>query len=156
MTSYTQSIQIAASPEKVFRAYVERINDWWPWQGKNNRYSWAPEGIEPSEIHFVPKLGGRYYERFKDGSEFVIGHITQYEPPHKLAFSWAGRDWPPGESLFELSFDANDDGTQLTLTHSGFEIFGEEAAEMVQGYTMGSAEILDFFTKWIAEQSETV
>jgi len=150
MTSYTQSIQIAADPERVFQAYVEKINEWWSWQGKNNRYTWAPDGVEPSEIHFEPQLGGRYFERFADGSEFEIGRITHYDPPNKLAFSWAGRDWPPGESLFELSFDAADEGTLLTLTHSGFEIFGEEAAEMVQGYTMGSKEILGFFAKWLA------
>ena len=82
MSSYTQSIQIAASPEKIFHVYVEKINEWWPWQGKNNRHSWAPEGTEPSEIHFEPKIGGRYFERFADGSEFEIGHITIYEPPN--------------------------------------------------------------------------
>ncbi len=149
MSSYTQSIQIAASPEKVFHAYVEKINEWWPWQGKSNRYTWAPKSTEPSEIRFEPKLGGRYFERFKDGSEFEIGRITTYEPPSKLAFTWAGRDWPPGQSFFELSFDAEAGGTLLTLTHSGFEIFGEQAEEMVQGYTLGSAEILGVFAEWL-------
>ena len=152
MSSYTQSIQIKASPATVFKAYVEKINDWWPWQGEEIRYTWAPEGVQPSEIHFEPQLGGRYYERFADGSEFDIGRITRYEPPHKLSFTWAGRDWPPGESLFELSFDESEGGTLLTLTHSGFEIFGGEVAEMVQGYTSGSKEILGFFAAWLHKQ----
>jgi uncharacterized protein YndB with AHSA1/START domain len=153
MKSYTQSIEIEAAVERVFGAYVEEINKWWPWQGKDNSYSWAPEGVEPSEIHFEPRAGGRYYERFADGSEYVIGQIKVYEPPHKLSFSWQGRDWPPGESLFELSFEAQGEGTLLTLTHSGFEIFGDEADEMVQGYTMGSAEILGFFKAWLDENA---
>jgi uncharacterized protein YndB with AHSA1/START domain len=151
MTSYTQTIQIAATPARVFEAYVEKINEWWPWKGKEASYSWAPEGVQPSEIHFEPKLGGRYFERFADGSEYEIGRITVYEPPNHLAFSWSGRDWPEGDSLFELSFDAAEDGTLLTLKHSGFEIFGDEAEEMVKGYTNGSKEILGFFATWLAQ-----
>ncbi len=149
MTAYTQTIQIAAPPAKVFRAYVEKINQWWPWQGKEFRFSFAPEGVEPSEIHFEPKLGGRYYERFADGSEFDIGRVTRYEPPHKFAFTWTGRDWPEGESLFELTFEEAKHGTLLTLIHSGFEIFGDDAAEMVQGYDTGSKEILGAFINWL-------
>jgi hypothetical protein len=37
------------------------------------------------------------------------------------------------------------------LKHSGFEIFGDEAEEMVKGYTNGSKEILVVFATWLAQ-----
>jgi len=150
MKVFTQNIEINADVDKVFSAYVEKINDWWPRQGKSNRYTWAPEGVEPKDILFEAKVGGRYYERFADGSEFVIGKITEYEPPSKLSYTWQGRDWP-GDSLIEVRFEPSGEGTLLSLTHSGFEIFGEEADSMAEGYSMGTEEILGIFQTWFAE-----
>ena len=122
-------------------------------QGKSLHLGAGRRGAQRNTLR---AQGGRYYERFADGSEYVIGHIKVYEPPHKLSFSWQGRDWPPGESLFELNFEEQGEGTLLTLTHSGFEIFGEQADEMVQGNTMGSAEILGIFKDWLEENAVRV
>ena len=150
MKVFTQNIEINADVEKVFSAYVDKINEWWPRQGEDNRYSWPPEGVEPKDILFEAKLGGRYYERFADGSEFVIGQITEYDPPHKLSYTWQGRDWP-GDSLIQVRFEASGGGTLLSLTHSGFEIFGEDADTIAEGYSMGTKEILGIFQAWYEE-----
>lgn len=154
MNAYTYSLHIHAVPEKVFRAYVERINDWWPWKGKDFTYSFAPKSTAGKEIHFEPRLGGRYYERFADGTQYDIGKITVYEPPHKLAFTWRGPDWP-GESLIEIEFAADGEHTTLTLTHSGFDIFKDQP-EVAASYQQGSQEIMGIFTQWLAENLQEV
>ena len=63
MTAIERAIAIAAPPERVFAAYVEQINAWWPRQGLF-RYTFAPASTAPAEIHFEPVPGGRLYERF--------------------------------------------------------------------------------------------
>lgn len=151
MNQFTTSIEIKSSPEKAFAAFVEHINAWWPRQTEMHRYSFAPEGTEPKDILFEAKLGGRYYERFADGSEYDIGRITTYEPPNKLAYTWRGPDWP-GDSQVEVVFEAAGEQTILSLTHSGFEIF--EQPETAKGYEMGSKEILSYFDAWFNQHLE--
>jgi hypothetical protein len=35
-----------------------------------------------------PRVGGRFYESRKDGSEYEIGRLTAYEPPAVVAFTF--------------------------------------------------------------------
>ena len=58
--------------------------------------------------------------------------VTDVEPPHRLAFRWhphgtggAGHDADP-TTLVEFVLAADGDGTQLTLTESGFDTISPE------------------------------
>ena len=73
MTTVTETISVKAPIEKVFTAYVERIDEWWPRRGAQFRYSFAPRDVAPEHIRFEPKAGGRFYETFANGEEYVIG-----------------------------------------------------------------------------------
>ena len=53
---------------------------WWPRQGVFP-YSFAPKSTRPLHIRFEATPGGRYYETFADGSEYVIGTISVWSPP---------------------------------------------------------------------------
>ncbi len=86
MTSLQTSIRIRAEPPAVFRAYVKQIDRWWPRQG-TYRYSFAPPETEPGHIRFESHQGGRFYEEFADGSEYVIGRIQVWEPPERLIYT---------------------------------------------------------------------
>ena len=106
----TKSIRIERSPEVAFKAFCEDIGEWWPggFGGKDARQS--------MEL----RVGGRFYERWPDGSEYEIGRLTAYEPPHLVAFSWRAPSWEV-TTLVEIRFVAEGGATRVTLEHSGWE-----------------------------------
>ena len=55
-------------------------------------------------------------------STFEIGRLFAWEPPNRLALSWRGRDWAPGETTqVAIDFAPTPGGTQVTIEHSGFD-----------------------------------
>lgn len=151
-TVIEQAITIHAAPAAVFDAYVQNIDHWWPRQGKY-RYSFAPAATEPGHIRFEPRLGGRYYETFADGREYVIGHITRWEPPQRLTYTWRAPNWQ-AETIIDVRFTAVEQSTRVVVRHSGWEEAGVPQA--AAGYKVGLEEILQHFAAWLlAESQET-
>lgn len=148
MKVVTESITVRAPIGKVFDAYVNRIDEWWPRQGQQFRYSFAPSDVEPRHIRFEAQLGGRFYETFANGDEYVIGRITEYEPPHKIAYTWKDPGWS-AETQIEISFTQSGEETTLSLRHSGFEKL--EQPELAEGYQYGSTEIFGVLKVWLEE-----
>ena len=146
MTAIERAIAIAAPPERVFAAYVEQINAWWPRQGLF-RYTFAPASTAPAEIHFEPMLGGRLYERFADGSEYIIGHILEWQPPQRLVYSWRAPDWSH-KTTVEVTFSHQDNQTYVTVRHSGFDQLDQPGAG--KGYGLGlDTDILPALQRWL-------
>jgi uncharacterized protein YndB with AHSA1/START domain len=152
MDSITQSIYIRAAKARVFDAFVNHINDWWPRKGEYN-YSFAPEDTEPGEIAFEGRLDGRFYETFENGEQYHIGAITAWQPPDMFSFTWKGAEYK-APTLVEVLFTQVEDQTQITLTHSGFHAAG--VPEYGESYGKGWDEILGVFTGWLAGQAEGV
>jgi len=144
----TESITIKAPVEKVFDAYINNIDDWWPRYGKQRRYSFAPRPVEPQHIRFEPRLGGRFYETFDNGEDFVIGSITEFEPPHKLTYTWQSPDWN-APTIIEVTFAQTTEYTLISLRHSGFEAL--ELPEIAEGYQDGTREIFGYLKAWLEE-----
>jgi uncharacterized protein YndB with AHSA1/START domain len=146
MTAIERAISIAAPPEKVFTAYVEQINGWWPRQGLF-RYTFAPASTAPAEIHFEPAPGGRLYERFADGQEYTIGHILEWQPPQRLVYSWRAPDWPHATTV-EVTFSQRANQTVVTVRHSGFDQLDQPGASA--GYGLGlQTDILPALQHWL-------
>lgn len=151
MKIVTESITVRAPIEKVFDAYVNHIDDWWPRYGEIRRYSFAPRDVDPGHIRFEPRLGGRFYETFANGDEFDIGAVTEYDPPRKLAYTWKSPDWKAA-TLIEVTFTQSGDATTLSLRHSGFEALDMPA--LADGYQDGTREIFGFLEAWLREHLE--
>ena len=105
-----KSIWVARSPEISFKVFCEDIGEWWPggFGGKDSKLSLARE------------VGGRFFERRGDGTEYEIGLVTAYEPPSRVAFSWRAPSWDVITQV-EIRFTPEADGTRVELVHSGFE-----------------------------------
>ena len=89
-------------PQQAFDVFVGGMDVWWPRRGVFP-YSFAPETTRPLHIQFDERKGGRYYETFADGSEYVIGAISVWNPPAELAYSWRDPTWP-GSTDIRLQF----------------------------------------------------
>src|SRR5574341_501336 len=111
-----RTITIAAPPERVWQAWVHEMNAWWtkPYYNDHSRVM---------GLRMEPGLGGRYIEEWgANGEGFLIGTITEWLPPLRLAYTWSERGWGGVQTLvqIELQPDGNG-GTQLHYTQSGFE-----------------------------------
>lgn len=93
---------------------------------------WAAPGehrTEDVEVDFT--VGGSYRRemRFPDGSLHVLsGRYLEIEPPRRLVYTYLWETIPGApETRVEVVLRQTDGGTELRLTHSGFEV--EEMAE---------------------------
>jgi uncharacterized protein YndB with AHSA1/START domain len=76
-----KSVTVPASAEDCFRAFTERLSEWWP-----------PSHVlvkkERAGLAFEPGEGGRYYEWDVDGTQVDWGRVLVWEPPFRLAMTW--------------------------------------------------------------------
>ena len=115
---------LKASPERVFDAFTdpEQLTEWW-WPrgftcpaaevdlrvGGTYRLAMLWPDAVPTEDQFSHYMGGEYYE---------------IERPHRLVMSGRAGNAEQGElfaTLIELTFEARDGGTALTMRQSYFE-----------------------------------
>ena len=138
MPDVTLEATVPLPPAPAFDIFVDGMDVWWPRRGVFP-YSFAPETTRPLRIRFDGRKGGRYYETFADGSEYVIGTISVWNPPAELAYSWRDPAWD-GSTEIRLRFDAAGDGTRVTYTQDGFESAG--APELIPYYQIGCGQTL--------------
>lgn len=113
---------VNAPVERAFQIWTERCAMWWP---RSHSMSQA----DAFEVVFEPHVGGRVYERGPDGVEHEWGEVTGWDPPHRVEYLWhifLDRDKATAVSV---TFSPTDDGTRVRLENSGFEVFGDGAAE---------------------------
>lgn len=111
-TSLTIVRRIKAPPQAVFNAFImpDKIALWW-----------GPDDGPVLSATVDPRVGGRFHVRFRmeDGSEHgSVGAFDVFDPPNRLAMSWAWDSEPQQVSHIEVAFRAIDEGTELTFTHA--------------------------------------
>jgi uncharacterized protein YndB with AHSA1/START domain len=129
-------IEIAATPEEVFRALTdkEELRAWWVEGGSNN---WELE----------KRVGGKWSAQGQDkscGNWQLWGEILAFDPPRVLEYTWheeleLERNCAPTVVRYELEAIGN--ATRLTLTHSGFGT-DKEGLERYRGGWPGVLELL--------------
>jgi uncharacterized protein YndB with AHSA1/START domain len=79
-----------------------------------------------------PKIGGRWYDRSKSGTERQLGRVLAWDPDHRLLLAWQLRmnetfD-PKLETEIEVKFTSTGaDKTLVSVEHRKLERFGFEA-----------------------------
>jgi uncharacterized protein YndB with AHSA1/START domain len=144
-----RTITIAAPPEKVWNAWVNEMNGWWTRPFYNDH-----EHV--SGLYMEPQLGGRYIEKWgEDGSGFLIGHIIEWLPPIRLAYTWSERTWGGVATLVRVELESQEKGfTRLTFTQEGFERLPE--AELTRGgYQNGCDQLLERLKNYIEKGQPT-
>jgi SAM-dependent methyltransferase len=73
-------------------------------------------GLARLGIRFEPGAEGRVTE-----GAVEVGRVVAWEPGARIALEWHPADWQPDEATrVELRFEPVDDGTRVTLEHSGW------------------------------------
>ena len=105
-----KSIQVERSPEISFKVFCEEIGAWWP----------GGFGGKDTKLAMELRVGGRFFEKRTDGTEYEIGRLTAYQPPRVVAFSWRAPSWEVTTQV-EVRFIPAGNGTRIELEHRGFE-----------------------------------
>jgi uncharacterized protein YndB with AHSA1/START domain len=129
LASIEKTITVGRPVAEAFRVFTEEIGTWWPLA----THARAPERAVTAVIE--PRVGGRIYERTRDGEELEWGEVLVWEPPHRLVQSWhLGQ---PAATEVEVRFVPDGDGTRVELEHRGWARLGAEAAEHRANYDSG-------------------
>jgi uncharacterized protein YndB with AHSA1/START domain len=126
-----KSIHVKRPVETAFRVFTENIGKWWPLK---DGYSFG--GARADQIYLEGKEGGRFFERFSDGEEFVVGQVKAYTPPSRIVFEWKAPDWNAPTEV-EVRFTPDGTGTLVELEHRGWERAGEAATKSRDSYDGG-------------------
>jgi uncharacterized protein YndB with AHSA1/START domain len=114
-----RSIDIAAAPERVFRALTDpaELRVWWGDPTSHPSLHW--------EMDLQP--GGKWLSRWKNlatGNEYELGgEVLEVRPPHLLVVSWWDERYP-GVERTTVRYEIQEIGegrTRVRVTHAGFD-----------------------------------
>jgi uncharacterized protein YndB with AHSA1/START domain len=144
MAAVRRSVTVNAPIERAFAVFTESFGTWWPESHHVN-----PNGYETALIE--PVVGGRWYERAPDGSEYDWGRVLAWDPPRRIVLTWQLNDEyvfePDHASEVEITFTPEGGGrTRVDLIHSKFEGLtgGDSVAATVSGETGWGGLLLRF------------
>jgi uncharacterized protein YndB with AHSA1/START domain len=114
------SFEVDCPPAHAFEVWTSRIGLWWP----GDHTATGEDGLE---IVLEPGLGGRIFQRDKEGTEIDWGEVTGWEPPTRLAYLWHLRRDRADATDVEITFVPLDGGrTRVDIEHTGWERLGAD------------------------------
>jgi uncharacterized protein YndB with AHSA1/START domain len=138
------TVEIAASPERVFRAIsTDEITKWW---GSADTYRTTEHTAD-----FRP--GGRWRSSGvgASGDAFSVeGEFREIDPPRKLVQTWKAA-WDGGnETTITYRLEAIPGGTRLTLRHEGFA----DRVDSCRGHGEGWERVLGWLRGHVEPREE--
>ena len=137
------TVRVRRNIEDAFDIFTRDIGSWWPL----DKASFG--GDRASELHFEPYVGGRFYERYKDGEEHTGGWVLRWEPPRLVAYTWQHDDWS-GPTEVEVKFiEEGPTVTRVELEHRAWEQLGDLADRMRDMYNNGWPTVITCFATFV-------
>ncbi len=133
--SIIKTLDVSCDAAQAFDIFVNRIAAWWPLDGHAVS---AAAGKVAVAVTIEPKVGGAVFETMYDGTRTDWGEILEFEPGRKLAMTWHPGNNADNPTRVDVVFDdLLDGGSRVTLTHSGWEVWGDQAADKRGNYDKG-------------------
>jgi uncharacterized protein YndB with AHSA1/START domain len=121
----TASVELAAAPERVFRALSSReVTDWWVRAGVFDTREWSGD----------VRVGGRWNASgIGRGNPYRLeGEFLEVDAPRSLVHTWHPADAPGTPSVVSYRLEPTATGTRVTLRHTGIA-----APEVAEGTCVG-------------------
>lgn len=128
-------IEVGCDAAKAFDVFVRQTSTWWPLGGHSVS---AGSGEVAQALTIEPIVGGAIYETMYNGERTEWGKVQKFEVGRVLAMTWHPGNNADMPTKVEVIFEDQPGGrAKVTLTHSGWEIWGEKADDMRDGYNGG-------------------
>ncbi|WP_437675546.1 SRPBCC domain-containing protein [Sorangium sp. So ce131] len=134
-----RSLVVPLSQADAFDLFVRRIADWWP-------LATLSVTREAVSCHIEPSVGGRVFERARDGTEALWGTVVAWDAPWRLSFTWHPGRAPGSAQEVEVQFvEVVAAQTRVEVVHRGWERLGERAADFRARHEGGWQAVLARF-----------
>lgn len=134
-----KTIHVAAPLERAFDVFTNGMTTWWPV---------ATHSVDTGELSVDWRVGGLAVE-LADGVRHEWFDVVEFMPPHAVGMRWRVNPEAPATDL-RVTFTPEGDGTRVELFHTGWEAYGENAAERSDGYREGWDVVLGGYTGVVA------
>jgi uncharacterized protein YciI len=138
-----REVLVPAAPAIAFDVFTQQIGTWWP-LAELSVYG------EEAAVAFV---GRDIVETAPGEPPTVWGHVTTWERPERLGFTWHPGSDPERASRVTVTFTANGDGTLVRLEHDGWENYENPELARTE-YGSGWPGVLELFGAAIAPEGE--
>jgi len=142
-----KTIFVKATPQRAFDVFTKEMTSWWPLASHH------VGKVDAKGIVIEPRVGGGVIEVGIDESTCTWGHVLEWAPPRRFAFSWeldaTFKIDPTINTRVEVTFTVDNDGTRVELVHRGLRAYGEKAGDMVAIFDSpgGWTGLLEAFAK---------
>ncbi|MEM7752995.1 MAG: SRPBCC family protein [Pseudomonadota bacterium] len=137
-----KTVRVPLRPVDAFALFTEKIGAWWPVESHSVS---AGQGAPSRSLSLEGKMGGALIEIGHDGTQHNWGTVEEWEPGHVFATTWHPGKMADRQTRVRVTFEADGDGTLVTLTHWGWDALGNDAAAMRTGYDGGWNGVLERF-----------
>jgi uncharacterized protein YndB with AHSA1/START domain len=131
---------VRREPEAALRIFTENIGDWWPLVTHGVFDGRASVAFEDGEL----------VERSESGERSTWAEVTEWDPPRRLSLAWHPGHPAQRATRVDVAFDADDEGTRVVLTHSGWEQLGDDVERIRSNYDNGWVLVLDRYVEALA------
>jgi uncharacterized protein YndB with AHSA1/START domain len=133
------TVVVPSAPALAFEVFVDGMGTWWPVASHSLG---AGRIVDVAVGHHA---GGLVEEVWDDGTRKPWAEVLAFDPPSRLLLAWNPTDDPDERvpSTVEVTFEARGSETLVTVTHTGWEHWGEQARE---SYDEGWPVVLGGYT----------
>lgn len=110
-----KKVVVPVGPERAFEVFTAEMSQWWPLL----THSVAQD--KAREVRLEGAVGGRIVEYGDDGEICSWGTVSDWDPPKSVSFTWHPGTDPQEAGHVTVTFTAVADGTEVVLTHTGWE-----------------------------------
>ncbi|ONI71837.1 hypothetical protein BWI15_17055 [Kribbella sp. ALI-6-A] len=137
-----KTVVVPTTPDRAFTLFTAELGRWWPLA----THSVARE--QATDVRLDGAVGGQIIEYDADGPVGSWGTVSDWDPPHTVSFSWHPGTDPAQAGHVTVRFTALGDGTEVELTHTGWERRPDGAAAR-ENYDTGWVVVLRQFEQFL-------
>jgi len=129
-----ESVFVPAEQAAVFEVLTAGIGQWWPVGAV------SVTGVPVVGLELDGRVDGLLVEVWDDGTRAPWARVIAWEPPRRLGLEWNPGGGRQPSTTVDIVLDRIAGGTQVRVTHAGWEPLGEDAR---MDYVAGWPFVLD-------------
>lgn len=110
-----KTMHVPLDPARAFEVFTAEMGAWWPLA------THSVGQADATGVTFEAGPEGRIIEQLADGTTSMWGTVIEWEPPHRLRFTWHPGTPTAEATEVEVRFSGQGTGTIVELVHSEWE-----------------------------------